>query len=459
MTGPDLNEQPRPRVLVDIDDDVLRDAVLQALEGLAGTARHFSDRSFINQKEWDAVISTRPPSDFHNHPFGREYTRSYEAHLQVFTLLNPVRRFADYAVDEEGSVVYGVETVHVIGTSAHIDPGLDDEISALARTQLLPMTRRRDEQPGVQVVNPGIPTTAPSTTAGFSPIMTGPAPLVYAATYHRTPTTTAWAVPHDVADLHPWFVAAFRSWHKQDPAVFPSAPDWFEDRAWYSVEESALAEKIEQEKQLFTAAQQAHDAKVRRLEEELMGLRALSASGERQLLIGQGDPLQAEVLRALLELGFEVEDMDEVWDARERREDYRIRDSDDPAWLVIADATGTTKGVKGAKLMAVQRFVTKWVAENPGHPIPGYWVIANHFAEQDPASRRPDLIRSDELSAAIQEDGVVVDTVALYHLLRAVRQNPELRQGAREQLRHASGQYTSTDAIAWITAQSSARID
>lgn len=445
-----LNELPRPRVLVEIGQEGLRESVIAALKGFAASVRLVESRADVNQGEWDAVVTTEALSTVRASTSGRKHSRAYASHLQAFVLHAPDKRFIDFASDSEDSILYAVENHEVVGTAAYLPPDVSEALASLARTQLLPLTKGRHRQSGIRPVNPVAAHWPVANNDTFEPIMSGPDGLSYAARYLRTRMTSAWVIPHDVADLRPWFESAFADWHALNPAVFPGSPDWIESPEWFSVEESALALRIQREAQSFEEARAQHEASLQRLEAEMSDLRAATAAGDRLLLSGQGDPLQDEVLAALRELGFDVEDMDEVWNERERREDYRVRDAADPEWMVIADATGTTKGVKGAKLMTVQRFVTKWVAENPGQPIPGYWVIANHFSETAPAQRRKDLIRGDELAAARLDGGLVVDTVALFHLLRAVRTDPSRRRAAREQLRQASGQYTASDALAWV---------
>lgn len=435
-----------------VSSDPVRALVLDALKGLAASVREITKVSQINEDEWDALVTSKPLSTvFHMSGFEEQHLRSVKEHLQVIAVPGQNSDFRDFVSDDAGDIKYFVSGSSAVGSAAHL-PDLDETLGRLARSDLLPLTTARDQQFGIVAR-----TTASSFSSellpdadGFNPILVGPNGLAYAAHYRRTPQSSVWYLPRELPTFRPWFELAFAEWHSISPATFPSTPGWIDSPEWFTPAEYELAERIDRARLELEEIETRHREELGELDAQMAALRAESDTGDRLLLSGQGDPLQDQVLATLIELGFEVEDMDQVWDPRERREDYRVRDSADPAWLVIADATGTTKGVKGVKLMVTQRFVAKWASENAGKPLPGYWVIANHFADRNPDQRPKALVRSDEASVLEDAKGLALDTVALFHLVRAVRRDPGLKDDARARLRAAVGQFTASDAVAWI---------
>jgi hypothetical protein len=188
-----------------------------------------------------------------------------------------------------------------------------------------------------------------------------------------------------------------------------------------------LAEKDEIESRLSAAADEA-------------------ARYERALLTAQDEELAQAVARALRELGFQVRDMDEEWEPGKRREDYRITDPDEAAWIAVGEAKGFTKGMKETGLVSLGRWVAMFAADEKRLPS-AQWYIANHYLRQDPEVRPDPLAtRSDVLRTFTQSDGLVIDTRALYALLRAVQDDPTLAQPIRQRLREARGVLRASDA-------------
>lgn len=448
----DLNESPRPRVLVQLPSLTKAAAAQAALEGLAGTVRAVENLAEVHLDEWDALVTSEELGRKMFPGGGRDayLKRGVPVNLNVVVLQSPAQAFADYLVDEDRKLTLQLSAYSSVGNMAVMPEGLAEQIAALVKGQLVPLVASRSEQFGIKATSPS--GEVQCNCDGFNALLIGPEALVYAACYEREPGSSVGLLPDDVPDLAPWFRVIFKLWHETKPEIYPGPPDWLESDEWMIPTELEKAAELAAEAASFEQAKIEYDQRTTALRNELEALRAATATAERVLVGGQNLELQEQVLIALRELGFDVEDMDPTWPEKEPREDYRIRDSAAPGWMVIGDATGTTKGVKGAKLMTVERYVTKYLQDNPGAAIPKYWVIANQFAERDPSARPADLIRNDELAVVSKDGNLVLDTVAIFLLLVAGRRDPSLKESIREELRERSGQFTAQDARGWITA-------
>ncbi|MFJ4998126.1 hypothetical protein ACIP5T_08235 [Microbacterium sp. NPDC088619] len=449
----DLNELPRPRVLVHVSGRSKAAAAVDALEDLAGTVRVVEDIDEVHLDEWDALITSSGLGRkvYPGGPRKAYLNRWVPEHLYVVVLQSRTQGFCDYTASDAGELMLQLSEMESVGARAVMGDGLDDEVAALVKAQLVPVVAERSDQFGLRVTSPSGENTVEY--GEFKPLLLGPDSLVYAAHYDRAPGSPVWLLPDDVPDLLPWFKHIFKSWHELKPDVYRGAPDWYEADDWMVPAEFQKADELSAEVASFEQLRSAHRERKARIEAELGKLRDETARAERILLGGQDFELQEQVLKVLEELGFDVEDMDPTWHEKEPREDYRIRDVSDPTWMVIGDATGTTKGVRGTKLMTVERYVTKYVQEHPGDAIPKYWVIANHFARRAPSERPTDLLRKDELSVVKKDGNLVLDTVALFLLLVAARRDTALKEAIRAELRSRSGQFTAEDARTWIAAQ------
>ncbi|MCG7417332.1 hypothetical protein MHY30_07440 [Microbacterium sp. ACRRU] len=449
----DLNESPRPRVLVMLPDH-LRDPVLSILGEISGTQKSIDSFEEVDPTEWDAIVMMgRAGWAFESFAGQWHPTRTVPTNLKLVALMASGAQFEDVLTDEKDRAHHALQLVWGEGKRAFFPSPLDEELEEFVKRSLLPVVREREHQFGVKVV--ALTDEGERMGPPFETLLAGSNGLIYAARYQRAPGSSAWVIPSDVNDLRPWLGRIFKEWHAEDPATFFGAPEWIEDERWSTADERSKLAEIQREKSDFEARRAAHERELATLSEAYETLRASSAQHERLLLNGQGIELQNEVRDVLREIGFDVEDMDPTWHEREPREDYRIRDEDEPGWMVIGDATGTTKGVKGTKLMTTQRFVTKFVSENRTAPVPNFWLIANQFAERDP-SQRPALLRGDELAVVKDEGNLVLDTVALFHLITAARSNPALKEPMRTMLRKASGTLSGEDALNWITANTTA---
>ena len=144
-----------------------------------------------------------------------------------------------------------------------------------------------------------------------------------------------------------------------------------------------------------------------------------------------------------------MRDMDLEWDDKERREDFRITDPDDPRWLVLGDATGVRGNAKGGKMAVLQGYVTKYVFDETPSNIPGMWYLLNREIEKDP-NIRSTILRADEIEPFAAQQGLVLDTTALYVLLRHAHDEPNDRPAIREYLRTFVGLLGLSEALKWL---------
>ncbi|MDF2993028.1 MAG: hypothetical protein K0S37_3542 [Microbacterium sp.] len=424
----------------------LEQRLLEAIDGFVGTVKVVSSLEEVHATEWDAVITSNPlgTTDFYASWRALRYVPE---NLKVLAFMSRNADFSDAVIDSTKQNIHGIQSFVEQGKRAVVPDSLRDDWADAARQFLAPVVAERTEQFGVRPVNVTGKSDIP---ARFVPLLLGPDDLTYAARYERTDRNPVWLLPEDVPELRPWIELVFADWHSLDPATFFGTPEWADDPRWMTPAERTALNEITAERSAFEEATRAHDLKMAALQASFQSKRDEGTANERLLLTGQHLELQAEVRDALRELGFEVEDMDQTWDPREPREDFRIRDASDPSWMVIGDATGTTKGVRAIKLMTTERFVSKYVQEHPGEDVPNFWLLANHFSERAPERRPRDLLRGDELALVESTGNLVLDTVALFHLLLATRDKKVGVDEVRALLRSAAGQFTSQMALDWI---------
>lgn len=443
-----VNRKEHPRILI-LDDDGA--GIAERLDNvvLPGTIKVISSLQEVDQSEWDAVfLSDEYTLSFFSSAGGKNYRRTIADHLFVFFLL------PDESYDQYGTLDY------VKGHNKHSDPkaltlqweipgheigvkpGLDREL----RESLVNDVEGRDTQSGL--VDPGeLPEGV--TLDAFA---VGPQSRILAGSLKVVGRGDVWFVPNAVANLAVWVTAAFSSWRRIDSKKFPGVPDWWAAPEWYSAAESHIALKIKEETAEFEKAKAKFVDARAELQRELGSATHDATGGSRQLLRGQDDALQEAVGAALVDLGFQVRDMDLEWDDKERREDFRITDSEDTKWHVIGDATGVRGNAKGNKIAALQGYVTKYVFEDKPASIPGMWYLLNREIDKDPNARST-ILRADEIDPFAAQQGLILDTTALYVLVRHAHQHPDSKSSIRKYLRTAVGLFGLADARMWVAAQ------
>ncbi|TSD12598.1 hypothetical protein [Curtobacterium sp. KBS0715] len=341
---------------------------------------------------------------------------------------------------------------NVAGHQVRRVDGLPEALQDLVQSDLLAVVEQRDYQHGFTEV---VYDKRPSGLKRLRPFLIGPQDLILAGSYERIDGGSAWIIPGDVSQPEAWFSQALLEWHRREPGTFPAVAHWEDDELWMTGTERKLHAEVAQLRDAFERARVDYEANALRLTAELAGEREAARSGRRALLTAQDDAFQTAALEALTALGFDVEDMDEVWPDRERREDFRIRDADDPSWIVIGDATGVAKGAKASKLQTLGGYATKFVLLEHPPAAPGQWLIVNRLIDRDP-DVRGDVFREDELKALAAVDGLAFDSAALFVLAEWADEHASDRAHLRSHLRGLKGQLTLQMARDWITAQNAA---
>ncbi|WP_104443554.1 hypothetical protein [Pseudarthrobacter sp. WHRI 8279] len=446
------NRREHPRTLILDGQGEFADRVQREVD-LPGTVKVIDDLGSVDQTEWDALILIDSYQAVNKtNAFTTTYPRVAE-HLYIFKVL-PKDHYGNYAVLDR---VSGLNTAEggvtltlrwgIPGHEIAVKQGFDREL----RTSLIEAAESRDTQSGLVA-----PTEVP-TGLVLDSFAVGPQGIILAGTLKAPNRGEVWFLPSEVTTLGPWIGAAFASWRRLEPKKFPGVPDWWASPEWYSAAESAIALRIAEETAIIEEAKSKFETIRAELEAKLEKARAEAAAGSRQLLRGQDDPLQNAVRDALEGLGFGVRDMDLEWDDKERREDFRITDPDDPQWLVLGDATGVSGNAKGGKMAVLQGYVTKYVFEEKPDTIPGMWYLLNREIDKDP-NVRSTILRGDEIEPFAAQKGLILDTTALYVLLRHAHSQPEDRPAIREYLRTSTGLVALPNAIAWIDMRNAAAI-
>ena len=244
-------------------------------------------------------------------------------------------------------------------------------------------------------------------------------------------------LPDGVAPSRAWISLAFERWAESDPGAFPVAADWTRRAEWMTADEREAAGAVE------TAEQQLAESTAK-LERDLSDARQVlderhvrANSNERLLLMASGDKLVDAVAATLRPLGFDVEDRDATG-GRHKLEDLRVKDGE---WVAIAEVKGYTKGGTTRDLLSLGRFSKTYQKETGRFPD-AQWYVVNQFRERDPSSR-PQLLRGqdDDLDAFAEDDGVVIDTRALFRLRKAHAEAVIDAIAARKALMNARGRF------------------
>jgi hypothetical protein len=257
---------------------------------------------------------------------------------------------------------------------------------------------------------------------------------------------TTFSLPLFPTEIAPWLEAAIGFWRERDPTRFPATTNWAHTIEWETAPEASAREAaaaLDREREIFLA-----DVDQRRTaaQDALHVARESADAQERVLLTGTGDALAAEVIRSLVGLGFDVEDMDKRQPANDRIEDLRLTDKLDPDWIVLADVTGSAKGgAKSSDLIALTgRFSKRFQKETGRYPT-GLWYIVNQRYQTAPAERpRGSGLEAADLAAFEGEGVVIVDTIDLFRLLREVEAGRLTNEDARMRLRTARGVFVLT---------------
>jgi len=465
--GRTLTEQPRPRVLVvgsDFGD------LAERLSEVVVTVGSVARASEANLKEWDCVVTSQYPvkideaakkGDGRHTPDITEWKwrQAFDSHLSM-VVVQPYWPGGEIVEcwppsgAREASPDYVLMTAsHVVGQHLTEVKGLSDALQDLVKQHLVPAALNREDHFGME----------PRSSAGFDsgdvpiqPFLLGPDDLILAGSFERTGKARVWVLPADLPDLLPWIVAALRDWHEVDPDRYPALPDWHEADQWRSAEEVRLQGDLHQFEQNLKAEVDRLLAERQQHRESLDEAKVRANEFERALLSQQGAALEDAVAKALRVLGFEVREMDLEAEPGKFKEDYRITDPDSPGWIALGEAKGFTKGVSEVGMQSLSRWTGFFIKETGDFPT-ARWYIANHMLRQNPSMRAEPLHgREDVVEVFAADNGLVIDTRALFALVRFGQEHAGHLGDLRAWLRDRTGVLKSTDVTAWISQQGQA---
>jgi hypothetical protein len=466
--GQTITEQPRPRVLLlRVDDKTLaarladKIPTLAAVDHLAGVDLHEWD-CIVTNHEYTSLKVNQPPRrsgySFHEDEDAKTFTWGQHLPDHISVVFAPtsergIRRanildFQPRTGKEQPSLpLVVIIRDNMDGQHVSYVEGLPLEIADVVKERLVPIARKRTSHT-IYEVRSGDYTG--ERDLRLRPFLFGPRHTPLAGSYERTDKASVWLLPEDIGDLAPWVLAALRDWHSLYPERFPGIPEWTTDSKYRSSAEERLHEDLKTRTEAIQAEVQKFLAEKEGIESRLSAAAEEAARYERALLTGQDEELAQAIARALRDLGFAVRDMDEEWEPGKRREDYRITDPDEVDWIAVGEAKGFTKGMRETGLLSLGRWAGMFAVEEKRLPS-GQWYVANHYLRQDPEVRPDPLAtRSDVLKAFIESDGLVIDTRALYVLLRAVQDEPTLAPAVRQRLREARGVLRARDAASLL---------
>lgn len=449
-----LNPRPHPRILVCVSDSALA-TQLSFLEGYGGTVQYVDNLSDAYVGEFDLVIVDQPLSHFDPH-YGQRVLPSGPKAVYIQPADGSVRGPFDYMSNRDEDAPQGnlFAHSHVPGQEVRMPQGLPEGLQRLVKTVLVDVVEARPLQFGIRSVL--YPENGPL-AATFRPFLVGPDSLMLAGAYQRATGIDAWVLPGDLPDLKPWLDEAFAEWGKQGDKSFPVQADWTKSEEWRTGEEAAAAAAIDELDDSFQKAETEYQRERASLLGKLAVAEAAGSRGDRRLVFAQGAELEDAVYEALLVFGFVVRNMDETWPTDARREDFRVTRSEETDWLAIVEVTGTTKGVKDEKINSLRDHAEDYMAEEKPDVPPSKWLIVNRELKRDP-NTRGSFVRVDRLRTTSKNGVLIVDSVALFKLVRFVQTNPDQASAVREYLRGTTGGIELKDAREWIAEQPSGQV-
>ncbi|MET9910374.1 hypothetical protein ABZZ74_26820 [Streptomyces sp. NPDC006476] len=432
--GSVVNTSPRPRMLVwgFSNDEELVKELLQ----LCPTTRRIQSLREVRQAEWDVIVTDE---SLH------ESSQSYTSTVRVQPHLCVVHRspFTDFTKTVEhvpGWTASISSKIGVISQEIRRMRNLPERISVLIHEKLEPVLTQRKAHTIFEhrIAQSGNPRPAPKIT----PFITTADNHALAGKYARSDSSEAWLLPADTPDFPLWVKAALAEWHSLAPDRFPGVPDWSEQPEWFTEAELEIAAELKnleiERSEYLTVLQKREDD----LKDRLSTARQHADSYERALLTTQSDELKGAVILALQELGFTVIDADQNAEPDDHLEDLHVIDPDAPNWIALGEVKGYTRGAKTEGLTQFLRFNLRYTARTGRNPD-ACWYIVNQFIKRDPKTRQRALHGKDEdVNAFGAANGLVIDTVQLFHLLQKVQKGSIPPKEARQLLRGATGRFT-----------------
>lgn len=241
-----------------------------------------------------------------------------------------------------------------------------------------------------------------------------------------------------------WLLTAWRTWVEDGTIDAPFPSDGFDDAAWMTsaeLQELQILKRLQLElRQTTERLQQEIVEAQERLEEAA----AAAVAGTRRLLTAGGAPLEVAVGEALRSLGFEATSMDAEGSAN--LEDLRV-EANSGTWTALVEVKGYGKGGKSNDFMKFTRYGAAYVRERQREPD-AYWYVVNSHMTQAPAAR-PGPFDSvpDHVQTFGEVRGLVIPTVDLFRLVRAVESGEITKEAARTSLMTQTGLYAADFSV------------
>ena len=438
MTGTVYGRQPSPRAILWglYEDEYAR------LGAIFPTSRVVEYLSDVRQAEFDVLVVrgySIAEAEPHLFVVSIDPGELGRAEVSADWIGNDVDRFASWSSPPTAS--FGGST----NASEFVIPsGLPAPFARLARSDLLPLfdgSRPADDY-GPDSVFEGqarhfltfsgglFYRDSRSVVGGATPLLMTTEPRVLAGVFRRAGNQADCLVLPDGADLVAWVTAAIEVWQEKDPARFPAPVGWAHSARWMAARERELAAALQEADAAWEALEAERLQSRAATVEAIAEARAEVDAAERQLITGTGDQLVAAVAAALEALGFEVENMDLVWNPKDMREDLRVREPGS-AWEALAEVKGYTGGAAQKDLLSVAgRWVPRFTADEGRLPAAA-WYIVNHFRKVDPDQRETGVA-----------PGLVIDTRHLFDACQGVISGAVAAETVRESLRQSKGRWT-----------------
>jgi hypothetical protein len=439
-----IGQQPKPRALIFGFDD----AAAKHIGSLFPTWRSIETFDDVVQREWDVVVTTLAAelAEPHLYVIGlgcRSYTK-----VPAGMIPNSFGWFHSPTQPEESSKAtdtYVRWADYSRATMLEVPERLPVGIEHLVNTELVPLVRRQDHHYGLGLNN-ATPKAIERWTNIFEPFLSTAQGQHIAGRFLRPGgNSECWCFPDYAVPLTPRIVqVAVREWNKRDPEMFLSV-QWVNEPPWRTTAENRIASELHELEARRAATLAELDEQQEELVAALSAERRSAEDHERLLLTSRGDGLVRAVTECLLELGFSITNMDDVYPAGDRREDLQVSAREAPEWIALVEVRGYRRGAQSDDLQRIGRFSKRYLRDN-GREADALWYVVNQFNEDSPAQRPPVLASKEpELAEFANDDGVAIDTTHLFRLWMAVRDGRLPADEARSSLMQAPGRFIFDD--------------
>ncbi|MEU4673918.1 hypothetical protein AB0F91_39685 [Amycolatopsis sp. NPDC023774] len=418
------NDEARPRALLqDLPDDTAAE-----VERLFPKPRRVVYGEQVHEPEYDVLITSSAV-----HRDGR---------LHVVAFGPEELGWADGGEDLNPNVTFGTETT--LANTLTVPESVKGRLGELVHRYLVPYFSALTAKPRLSFVQRQLGNVGGKLPAGqwCTPFLLASDGSVLAGAFTRYKGGRCWVLPKNCPAPELWVAAALKEFHELDPEAVPGQPDWWEQPEWATIEQQRARATV-------ASLETQREKLLRDLDTELAVARegvgqadAAAAVGSARLLTADGDELAHAVQTALEDLGFTVEDMDQVNSPGQRLEDLRVRDPHaHPGWEALVEVKGYTAGAKVNDLGKLLRWKAHYVKETRRDPD-ALWHVVNAFRQNDPVTRPVPIPSDEDLENLVAEGGVLIDTRDLFKAQRDVAAGAADRDEVRVALRSATGRWT-----------------